>query len=176
MSASWDSFQALVSELLEHLRDPLTLPCRIELEAAEMALEHVTLEAESTSQVRAVPLLEPPEILFYPSFPVQPTPTTCLPISFPHFVLSQERLGTSLGEGASEWLTLIFSNPQGKLGAGSGAFLQEPGVFSPPHLSSFSQQGNDQVRPSQQWIQASCKGTVLGLSIIIHPSINFVVL
>lgn len=51
MSASWDSFQALVSELLEHLRDPLTSLSRTELEAAEMALEHARRGRQATSQV-----------------------------------------------------------------------------------------------------------------------------
>ncbi|XP_011365727.1 F-BAR and double SH3 domains protein 1 isoform X1 [Pteropus medius] len=43
--------KALVSELLEHLRDPLTLLSRTELEAAEMALEHARHGAQATSQV-----------------------------------------------------------------------------------------------------------------------------
>lgn len=51
MSVSWGSFQALVSELLEHLRDPLTLLSRTELEAAEMALEHARRGAQATAQV-----------------------------------------------------------------------------------------------------------------------------
>ncbi|KAF0878613.1 FCSD1 protein, partial [Crocuta crocuta] len=42
---------ALVSELLEHLRDPLTLLSRTELEAAELALEHAHRGAQATSQV-----------------------------------------------------------------------------------------------------------------------------
>ncbi|KAB1281240.1 F-BAR and double SH3 domains protein 1 [Camelus dromedarius] len=44
------SFQALVSELLEHLRDPLTSLSRTELEAAEMALEHARRGGQATSQ------------------------------------------------------------------------------------------------------------------------------
>lgn len=64
VSVSWGSFQALVSELLEHLRDPLTLLSRTELEAAEMALEHARRGAQATSQVRAVPCKSSPEILF----------------------------------------------------------------------------------------------------------------
>uniref|UniRef100_G1PC27 FCH and double SH3 domains 1 n=1 Tax=Myotis lucifugus TaxID=59463 RepID=G1PC27_MYOLU len=43
--------KALVSELSEHLRDPLTLLSRTELEAAEMALEHARRGAQATSQV-----------------------------------------------------------------------------------------------------------------------------
>lgn len=43
--------KALVSELLEHLRDPLTLLSCTELEAAEMALEHARRGAQATSQV-----------------------------------------------------------------------------------------------------------------------------
>uniref|UniRef100_A0A8C0L6U2 F-BAR and double SH3 domains protein 1 n=1 Tax=Canis lupus dingo TaxID=286419 RepID=A0A8C0L6U2_CANLU len=43
--------KALVSELLEHLRDPLTLLSRTELEAAEMALEHARRGGQATSQV-----------------------------------------------------------------------------------------------------------------------------
>ncbi|EPQ16998.1 FCH and double SH3 domains protein 1 [Myotis brandtii] len=42
---------ALVSELSEHLRDPLTLLSRTELEAAEMALEQARRGAQATSQV-----------------------------------------------------------------------------------------------------------------------------
>ncbi|OWK12193.1 FCHSD1 [Cervus elaphus hippelaphus] len=42
---------ALVSELLEHLRDPLTSLSRTELEAAEMALEHARRGRQVTSQV-----------------------------------------------------------------------------------------------------------------------------
>ncbi|KAG8506985.1 F-BAR and double SH3 domains protein 1, partial [Galemys pyrenaicus] len=38
-------------ELLEHLRDPLTLLSRTELEAAEMALEHARRGGQATSQV-----------------------------------------------------------------------------------------------------------------------------
>ncbi|KAM5301692.1 F-BAR and double SH3 domains protein 1 isoform 2-T2 [Glossophaga mutica] len=43
--------KALVSELLEHLREPLTLLSRTELEAAEMALEHARCGAQATSQI-----------------------------------------------------------------------------------------------------------------------------
>ncbi|KAF6081157.1 FCH and double SH3 domains 1 [Phyllostomus discolor] len=43
--------KALVSELLEHLREPLTLLSRTELEAAETALEHARRGAQATSQV-----------------------------------------------------------------------------------------------------------------------------
>ncbi|XP_060152338.1 F-BAR and double SH3 domains protein 1 isoform X7 [Globicephala melas] len=43
--------QALVSELLEHLRDPLTSLSRTELEAAQMALEHAHRGGQATSQV-----------------------------------------------------------------------------------------------------------------------------
>ncbi|XP_059864632.1 F-BAR and double SH3 domains protein 1 isoform X3 [Delphinus delphis] len=43
--------KALVSELLEHLRDPLTSLSRTELEAAEMALEHAHRGGQATSQV-----------------------------------------------------------------------------------------------------------------------------
>ncbi|XP_045684074.1 F-BAR and double SH3 domains protein 1 [Phyllostomus hastatus] len=43
--------KALVSELLEHLREPLTLLSRTELEAAEIALEHARRGAQATSQV-----------------------------------------------------------------------------------------------------------------------------
>uniref|UniRef100_A0A8C6FGR1 F-BAR and double SH3 domains protein 1 n=1 Tax=Moschus moschiferus TaxID=68415 RepID=A0A8C6FGR1_MOSMO len=43
--------KALVSELLEHLRDPLTSLSRTELEAAEMALEHARHGRQATSQV-----------------------------------------------------------------------------------------------------------------------------
>uniref|UniRef100_A0A3Q2GX08 F-BAR and double SH3 domains protein 1 n=1 Tax=Equus caballus TaxID=9796 RepID=A0A3Q2GX08_HORSE len=43
--------KALVSELLEHLRDPLTLLSRTELEAAETALEHAHRGGQATSQV-----------------------------------------------------------------------------------------------------------------------------
>uniref|UniRef100_A0A8C0XAS4 F-BAR and double SH3 domains protein 1 n=1 Tax=Castor canadensis TaxID=51338 RepID=A0A8C0XAS4_CASCN len=43
--------KALVSELSEHLRDPLTLLSRTELEAAEMVLEHARHSGKSTSQV-----------------------------------------------------------------------------------------------------------------------------
>uniref|UniRef100_A0A452FDA1 F-BAR and double SH3 domains protein 1 n=1 Tax=Capra hircus TaxID=9925 RepID=A0A452FDA1_CAPHI len=43
--------KALVSELLEHLRDPLTSLSRTELEAAEMALEHARRGRQATSQV-----------------------------------------------------------------------------------------------------------------------------
>ncbi|KAK2497464.1 hypothetical protein MC885_005064 [Smutsia gigantea] len=42
---------ALVGELLEHLRDPLTLLSRTELEAAEMALQHARRGGQATSQV-----------------------------------------------------------------------------------------------------------------------------
>ncbi|XP_073932888.1 F-BAR and double SH3 domains protein 1 isoform X2 [Castor canadensis] len=45
------STKALVSELSEHLRDPLTLLSRTELEAAEMVLEHARHSGKSTSQV-----------------------------------------------------------------------------------------------------------------------------
>ncbi|MXQ90938.1 hypothetical protein E5288_WYG005607 [Bos mutus] len=45
------STKALVSELLEHLRDPLTSLSRTELEAAEMALEHARHGRQATSQV-----------------------------------------------------------------------------------------------------------------------------
>ncbi|KAB0401010.1 hypothetical protein E2I00_001377, partial [Balaenoptera physalus] len=45
------STKALVSELLEHLRDPLTSLSRTELEAAEMALEHAHRGGQATSQV-----------------------------------------------------------------------------------------------------------------------------
>lgn len=51
VSVSWGSFQALVSELLEHLRDPLTLLSHTELEAAETALEHARRGAQAASQV-----------------------------------------------------------------------------------------------------------------------------
>ncbi|EFB20990.1 hypothetical protein PANDA_000347, partial [Ailuropoda melanoleuca] len=51
VSLSWGSLQALVSELLEHLRDPLTLLSRTELEAAETALEHARRGGQVTSQV-----------------------------------------------------------------------------------------------------------------------------
>lgn len=63
VSLSWDSLQALVSELLEHLRDPLTLLSRTELEAAEMALEHARRGGQATSQVSAVPCKSSPEIV-----------------------------------------------------------------------------------------------------------------
>ncbi|XP_054423919.1 F-BAR and double SH3 domains protein 1 [Pteronotus mesoamericanus] len=43
--------KALVSELLEHLREPLTLLSRTELEAAEVALEHARRGGQATSQV-----------------------------------------------------------------------------------------------------------------------------
>nr|XP_030697025.1 F-BAR and double SH3 domains protein 1 isoform X4 [Globicephala melas] len=43
--------KALVSELLEHLRDPLTSLSRTELEAAQMALEHAHRGGQATSQV-----------------------------------------------------------------------------------------------------------------------------
>nr|XP_014705726.2 F-BAR and double SH3 domains protein 1 isoform X1 [Equus asinus] len=43
--------KALVSELLEHLRDPLTLLSRTDLEAAETALEHAHRGGQATSQV-----------------------------------------------------------------------------------------------------------------------------
>uniref|UniRef100_A0A8C0CCS8 F-BAR and double SH3 domains protein 1 n=1 Tax=Balaenoptera musculus TaxID=9771 RepID=A0A8C0CCS8_BALMU len=43
--------KALVSELLEHLRDPLTSLSRTELEAAEMALEHAHRGGQAASQV-----------------------------------------------------------------------------------------------------------------------------
>ncbi|KAG3266085.1 FCH and double SH3 domains 1 [Ictidomys tridecemlineatus] len=43
--------KALVSELSEHLRDPLNLLSRTELEAAEMVLEHARLAGQATSQV-----------------------------------------------------------------------------------------------------------------------------
>uniref|UniRef100_H0XK54 F-BAR and double SH3 domains protein 1 n=1 Tax=Otolemur garnettii TaxID=30611 RepID=H0XK54_OTOGA len=42
---------ALVSELLEHLRDPLTSLGRTELEAAEMVLEHARCGGQASSQV-----------------------------------------------------------------------------------------------------------------------------
>ncbi|KAF5913347.1 hypothetical protein HPG69_016963 [Diceros bicornis minor] len=45
------STKALVSELLEHLRDALTLLSRTELEAAETALEHAHCGGQATSQV-----------------------------------------------------------------------------------------------------------------------------
>lgn len=64
VSVPWGSFQALVSELLEHLREPLTLLSRTELEAAEMALEHARRGAQATSQVRAQPCESSPEVLF----------------------------------------------------------------------------------------------------------------
>lgn len=63
VSLSWGSCQALVSELLEHLRDPLTLLSCTELEAAETALEHARRGAQATSQVRAVSRKSAPEIL-----------------------------------------------------------------------------------------------------------------
>ncbi|XP_042636648.1 F-BAR and double SH3 domains protein 1 [Orycteropus afer afer] len=43
--------KALVSELLEHLRDPLTLLSHTELEAAEMALDHARKGGQATSEV-----------------------------------------------------------------------------------------------------------------------------
>ncbi|XP_069892354.1 F-BAR and double SH3 domains protein 1 isoform X1 [Dipodomys merriami] len=43
--------KALVSELSEYLRDPLTLLSRTELEAAEMVLEHARHGGQTTSQV-----------------------------------------------------------------------------------------------------------------------------
>uniref|UniRef100_G3TSA8 F-BAR and double SH3 domains protein 1 n=1 Tax=Loxodonta africana TaxID=9785 RepID=G3TSA8_LOXAF len=43
--------KVLVSELSEHLRDPLTSLSRTELEAAEMALEHARQGGQATSQV-----------------------------------------------------------------------------------------------------------------------------
>ncbi|XP_047411477.1 F-BAR and double SH3 domains protein 1 isoform X2 [Sciurus carolinensis] len=43
--------KALVSELSEHLRDPLNLLSRAELEAAEVVLEHARLGGQATSQV-----------------------------------------------------------------------------------------------------------------------------
>ncbi|XP_036918567.1 F-BAR and double SH3 domains protein 1 isoform X3 [Sturnira hondurensis] len=43
--------KALVSELVEHLWEPLTLLSRTELEAAEVALEHARRGAQATSQV-----------------------------------------------------------------------------------------------------------------------------
>lgn len=64
VSVSRGSLQALVSELLEHLRDPLTLLSLTELEAAEMALQHAHRGGQATSQVRAVPCRSSPEILF----------------------------------------------------------------------------------------------------------------
>ena len=95
-SASWDSLQALVSELLEHLRDPLTSLSRTELEAAEIALEHARHGRQATSQVRAVPYWSPPEILF--SLLSQYRPPHHMSA---HFLLTlsflfQERLGTGL--------------------------------------------------------------------------------
>uniref|UniRef100_A0A2I3TTB8 FCH and double SH3 domains 1 n=1 Tax=Pan troglodytes TaxID=9598 RepID=A0A2I3TTB8_PANTR len=50
--------KALVSELSEHLRDPLTSLSRTELEAAEVILEHAHRGEQTTSQVRAVCVLE----------------------------------------------------------------------------------------------------------------------
>lgn len=77
VSASWGSLQALVSELLEHLRDPLTSLSRTELEAAEMALEHAHRGGQATSQVSS------PEILFtLLSQYSAPSTTACLPLSF----------------------------------------------------------------------------------------------
>nr|XP_033709223.1 F-BAR and double SH3 domains protein 1 isoform X7 [Tursiops truncatus] len=96
--------KALVSELLEHLRDPLTSLSRTELEAAEMALEHAHRGGQATSQA-----------------------------------------GDRLGEGASEWPTLIFSNSQVSWEQDLELFLQEPGVFSPTPAQQFQPAGNDQV-------------------------------
>lgn len=105
VSASWDSLQALVSELLEHLRDPLTSLSRTELEAAEMALEHARRGRQATSQVRAVPYWSPPEILFtllsQCSPPHHMSAHFLLTLSF----LFQEGLGTGLErEPVSGWL------------------------------------------------------------------------
>lgn len=79
VSVSWGSFQALVSDLLEHLRDPLTLLSRTELEAAEMALEHARHGTQATSQVRAVPCKSRPRDPVFPSLPVQTTPLHICP-------------------------------------------------------------------------------------------------
>ncbi|XP_005380786.1 PREDICTED: F-BAR and double SH3 domains protein 1 isoform X1 [Chinchilla lanigera] len=66
--------KALVSELSEHLRDPLTLLSRTELEAAEMVLEHARHGGQATSQVNweqdvKVFLQEPG--VFFPTPPQQ---------------------------------------------------------------------------------------------------------
>lgn len=142
VSASWGSLQALVSELLEHLRDPLTSLSRTELEAAEMALEHAHRGGQATSQVSS------PEILFtLLSQYSAPSSTACLPLSFSPCPLSTKKAGDRLGEGASEWPTLIFSNSQVSWEQDLELFLQEPGVFSPTPAQQFQPAGNDQVRP-----------------------------
>lgn len=81
VSLSWGSLQALVSELLEHLRDPLTLLSRTELEAAETALEHARCGGQATSQVRAVACKSCPEIPFTLLSQYR-SPTAYLPLLF----------------------------------------------------------------------------------------------
>lgn len=96
VSVSWGSFQALVSELLEHLRDPLTLLSRTELEAAEMALEHARRGAQATSQVGAVPCTSSQRCSL-----LSPKQTThCVSTPF-LLTLSLLPRGDRLGEGAS---------------------------------------------------------------------------
>lgn len=152
VSASWASLQALVSELLEHLRDPLTSLSRTELEAAEMALEHARRGGQATSQVRAVPCRSPQRC---PPSQSSPPPH---PFSS-HRVLFLPR---RLGEGASAWLTLIFSNPQVSWEQDLELFLQEPGVFSPSPPQQFQPAGSDQVRLPARWKQATHEGDCVG--------------
>jgi hypothetical protein len=82
VSVSWDSFQALVSELSEHLRDPLTLLSRTELEAAEMVLEHARHSGKSTSQVRAEAHESLPGDTLYFSLPYRPPYIMSVPFLF----------------------------------------------------------------------------------------------
>lgn len=93
-SRSWGSLQALVSELLEHLRDPLTLLSRTELEAAEMALEHARRGGQATSQVRAVPYMSSSGISFTLLFSTD-HPLCICPFDF-HLSFFQEGLGIGL--------------------------------------------------------------------------------
>ncbi|XP_004643931.1 F-BAR and double SH3 domains protein 1 isoform X2 [Octodon degus] len=66
--------KALVSELSEHLRDPLTLLSRTELEAAEKVLEHARHGGQATSQVnweQDVKLFLQEPGVFFPTPPQQ---------------------------------------------------------------------------------------------------------
>ena len=133
VSASWASLQALVSELLEHLRDPLTSLSRTELEAAEMALEHARRGGQATSQVRAVPCRSPQRCPPSQSSPPPPPPP---PLPPPSPSLPRPRAGRGcVGSVFSPcplsskkaWrrsqcvADLDFFQSPGELGAGPGA-------------------------------------------------------
>lgn len=96
----------------EHLRDPLNLLSRTELEAAEMVLEHARLAGQATSQVRVRSCESSLRGPFNSSLSVQTFLLNICPFSSHFDLLLLRGAGDRIEEGASEWATMSFPTPR----------------------------------------------------------------